>query len=94
MRPILFSRIVVRIWVGVVLVLPVASEAVAQPLTIRLDQFLQLAQIAGTGGQAKQLIQQGNVSVNGEIETRRRRQLRVGDQVAVGDELLEVELES
>ncbi|MBQ17411.1 MAG: hypothetical protein CMJ65_09830 [Planctomycetaceae bacterium] len=37
MRPILFSRIVVRIWVGVVLVLPVASEAVAQPLTIRLD---------------------------------------------------------
>ncbi len=65
-----------------------------KPLTIRLDQFLQLAQIAGTGGQAKQLIQQGNVSVNGEIETRRRRQLHVGDQVAVGDELLEVEMES
>jgi ribosome-associated protein len=66
----------------------------SKPLTIRLDQFLQLAQIAGTGGQAKQLIQQGNVSVNGEIETRRRRQLHVGDQVAVGDELLEVEMES
>ncbi|MDE0735869.1 MAG: RNA-binding S4 domain-containing protein [Pirellulaceae bacterium] len=66
----------------------------SKPLTIRLDQFLQLAQIAGTGGQAKQLIQQGNVSVNGEIETRRRRQLHVGDQVVVGDELLEVEMES
>lgn len=71
-----------------------SEPAESKPLTIRLDQFLQLAQIAGTGGQAKQLIQQGNVSVNGEIETRRRRQLHVGDQVAIGDELLEVEMES
>jgi ribosome-associated protein len=71
-----------------------SEPADSKPLTIRLDQFLQLAQIAGTGGQAKQLIQQGNVSVNGEIETRRRRQLHVGDQVAIGDELLEVEMES
>lgn len=61
--------------------------------TIRLDQFLKLAQIVTSGGEAKQLIQQGNVTVNGELETRRRRQLQVGDQVAVGDELLEVELE-
>jgi len=71
-----------------------SEPADSKPLTIRLDQFLQLAQIAGTGGQAKQLIQQGNVSVNGQIETRRRRQLQVGDQVAIGDELLEVEMES
>ncbi|MCP3695051.1 MAG: RNA-binding S4 domain-containing protein [Planctomycetaceae bacterium] len=71
-----------------------SESADSKPLTIRLDQFLQLAQIAGTGGQAKQLIQQGNVSVNGKIETRRRRQLHVGDQVAIGDELLEVEMES
>ena len=71
-----------------------SEPADSKPLTIRLDQFLQLAQIAGTGGQAKQLIQQGNVSVNGQIETRRRRQLQVGDQVAICDELLEVEMES
>ncbi len=62
--------------------------------TIRLDKFLQLAQIVGSGGQAKHLIQNGQVTVNGEVETRRRRQLQPGDQVAVGDELLEVELES
>ena len=62
--------------------------------TIRLDQFLQLAQIVGSGGQAKHLIQNGEVTVNGEVETRRRRQLQPGDQVVVGDELLEVELES
>ncbi|WP_166820463.1 RNA-binding S4 domain-containing protein [Thalassoroseus pseudoceratinae] len=47
--------------------------------TIRLDQFLKLAGIVGTGGQAKLLIQDGQVMVNGEIETRRRRQLRPGD---------------
>ena len=62
--------------------------------TIRLDKFLQLAQIVGSGGQAKRLIQNVQVTVNGEVETRRRRQLQPGDQVAVGDELLEVELES
>jgi len=62
--------------------------------TIRLDKFLQLAQIVGSGGQAKHLIQNGQVTVNGEVETRRRRKLQPGDQVAVGDELLEVELES
>ena len=62
--------------------------------TIRLDQFLQLGHIVASGGQAKHLIQNGQVTVNGEVETRRRRQLQPGDQVAVGDELLEVELES
>ena len=64
----------------------------AQPPTIRLDQFLKLAQVVGSGGQAKQLIQGGQVSVNGQLETRRRRQLKPGDQVTIGDELLEVEL--
>jgi|TARA_Y100000814_G_scaffold276667_1_gene237060 ribosome-associated protein len=62
--------------------------------TIRLDQFLQVAQIVGSGGQAKHLIQNGQVTVNGEVETRRRRQLRPGDQVVIEDETWEVELES
>ena len=70
------------------------DQADQQLPTIRLDQFLQLGQIASSGGQAKHLIQNGQVTVNGEVETRRRRQLQPGDQVAVGDELLEVELES
>tara|TARA_B100000686_G_C16250288_1_gene694104 strand:- start:114 stop:335 length:222 start_codon:yes stop_codon:yes gene_type:complete len=62
--------------------------------TIRLDQFLQVAQVVGSGGQAKHLIQNGQVTVNGEVETRRRRQLRPGDQVVIEDETWEVELES
>ena len=54
--------------------------------TIRLDQFLKLAGVAGTGGQAKLLIQAAEVHVNGEIETRRRRKLRPGDRVVAGGE--------
>ena len=54
--------------------------------TIRLDQFLKLSGAAGTGGQAKVLIQAGQVTVNGEVETRRRRKLRPGDRVIAGGE--------
>ena len=57
--------------------------------TIKLDQFLKLAQVVQTGGQAKQLIQGGYVSVNGIVETRRGRKLQVGDRVEVdGEELV------
>jgi len=70
------------------------SDADQDLPTIRLDQFLQVAQIVGSGGQAKHLIQNGHVAVNGEVETRRRRQLRPGDQVVIEDETWEVELES
>ena len=58
---------------------------------IQLDQFLKLQGIAGTGGQAKMLIQGGEVRVNGEMETRRRRKLKLGDVVEVGDERIVVE---
>ena len=49
--------------------------------TIKLDQFLKLANLVGTGGEAKMLIQGGEVFVNGEVETRRGRKLRDGDTV-------------
>jgi len=49
---------------------------------IRLGQFLKLADLAGTGADAKTLISSGGVTVNGEPETRRGRQLAKGDVVA------------
>ena len=49
-----------------------------------LDQFLKLTSIAETGGHAKVLIQGGEVKVNGETETRRRRKLAPHDVVEVG----------
>ena len=53
--------------------------------TIRLDHFLQACGVE-TGGQAKQLIQNGNVLVNGEVETRRRKKLKAGDEVEFAGE--------
>lgn len=50
---------------------------------IKLDQFLKLKQIVATGGQAKMLIQDGLVYVNGEVETRRGRKLAIGDWVEI-----------
>jgi ribosome-associated protein len=57
---------------------------------ITLGQALKVINVAGTGGEAKVLIQAGEVQVNGEVETRRGRKLQEGDVVEVGDEKLEV----
>jgi ribosome-associated protein len=55
-----------------------------------LGQALKAADLVGSGGEAKVVIQGGVVRVNGEVETRRGRRLREGDVVEVGDERLEV----
>jgi ribosome-associated protein len=53
--------------------------------TIRLGQFLKLADLIDVGGDAKALLAQSIVAVNGEVESRRGRQLVRGDIVTVGD---------
>jgi ribosome-associated protein len=58
--------------------------------TIRLGQFLKLADLVDTGADAKPLLLEGAVLVNGEPETRRGRQLAPGDIVTVGDETVRV----
>ncbi|BAZ83482.1 MAG: RNA-binding S4 domain-containing protein [Sphaerospermopsis kisseleviana] len=50
---------------------------------IKLDQFLKFVGIASTGGQAKIMIVNGEVKVNGEVETRRGRKLLEDDTVTV-----------
>jgi ribosome-associated protein len=58
--------------------------------TIRLGQLLKLAGIADSGADAKALLAEGLVSVNGEPEARRGRQLHPGDEVIAGDEAVRV----
>ncbi len=55
-----------------------------------LGQALKAASLVGSGGEAKVLIQAGEVAVNGEVETRRGRRLEGGDVIEVGDERLEI----
>lgn len=60
--------------------------------TLTLAAALKLAGFADTGGQAKRMIQAGDVLVNGSVETRRKHKLRPGDEVTVDDETFVVEL--
>ena len=57
---------------------------------ITLGQALKAANLVGSGGEAKVLVQAGEVLVNGEVETRRGRQLKEGDVIEVGEERLEI----
>jgi ribosome-associated protein len=58
--------------------------------TIRLGQFLKLADLVDSGADAKPLLAEGAVTVNGEPESRRGRQLRKGDVVVIGDRSVRV----
>ena len=58
--------------------------------SIRLGQLLKLAGLIDTGSDAKMLLDDGLVRVNGEVERRRGRQLRIGDVVALGGESVRV----
>jgi ribosome-associated protein len=57
---------------------------------IRLGQLLKLSNLAESGADARDLLLESEVTVNGEVETRRGRQLHRGDVVAIGDEALRV----
>lgn len=58
--------------------------------SIRLGQFLKLADLIDLGAEVKPLMMQGAVLVNGEVETRRGRQLVKGDVVTLGEDAVRV----
>lgn len=59
---------------------------------IKLDQFLKWQGAVESGGTAKMRIAEGEVKVNGEVETRRGRKLREGDRVSLDEEQWTVHL--
>jgi len=52
---------------------------------IELNKLLKMLNLVGSGGEANFLISEGEVVVNGEIETRKRKKLRVGDKIIFGE---------
>lgn len=58
---------------------------------IQLDQFLKFHGLVSTGGQAKVVIQGGEVLLNGVVETRRKKKLKPGDKVTFRNRTLVVE---
>ena len=57
---------------------------------IKLDQLLKFAGLVMTGGEAKEVVTEGYVSVNGEVCTMRGKKIRPGDRVSFDGEELEV----
>lgn len=54
---------------------------------IKLDSLLKFAGVVGTGGEAKDAVQSGDVIVNGEVCTMRGKKIRPGDVVELGGEI-------
>ena len=57
---------------------------------IKLQDLLKFANLVSTGGEAKERIQAGEVTVNGEVCTMRGKKLRPGDKVTLDDLCVEV----
>ncbi len=67
-----------------------AQEIPIRGTTIRLGQLLKLAGIVDSGADARELLSAERVTVNGEAESRRGRQLHPGDMVEAGGHALRV----
>ena len=57
---------------------------------IKLDQFLKLSGITGTGGESRVFISENEIYVNGELEERRGRKLRQDDLIKIGGETYKI----
>lgn len=57
---------------------------------IELIKLLKYSGIAGTGGEAKMMVDEGEVQVNDQIEHRKRAKLKIGDKVEVRGQIINV----
>ena len=58
---------------------------------IELIKLLKVTNMCGSGGEAKHIVDEGEVKLNGEIESRKRAKLRVGDKIEVFNEVIIIE---
>ena len=71
---------------------PTPRAVVVRAVPIELCQFLKFGGLTGTGGEAKQVISQGLVLLNGVVETQKRKKLLAGDQVIYDGQTLLVQV--
>ena len=69
---------------------PTVVSVRAEP--IELCQLLKFAGLTDSGGEAKQVIANGQVQLNGIVETQKRKKVHAGDRVTYGAETLLVRL--
>lgn len=68
----------------------VPKDVLIKEMPIELCQFMKFGGLTQSGGEAKQLISEGLVLVNGVVETRKRRKLSAGDQVSFSGQVIVV----
>lgn len=66
--------------------------AVIRESPTELYKILKFENIAGSGGEAKYMIADGMVKVNGEIETRKRKKILPGDVIQIEETMIEIQL--
>lgn len=71
---------------------PASRDVIVREVPIELCQFIKFGGLADSGGAAKQLVAEGSVQVNDVVETRKRKQLVVGDRVTIEGETIVVRL--
>ena len=74
-----------------------ASEKASRTIPVRAEpielcQLLKFAGLADNGGAAKAIISEGQVLLNGVVETQKRKKVMGGDRVTLGDETILVKL--
>ena len=60
--------------------------------TVELYKILKFEGMVNSGGQAKSVIEEGLVSLNGKVETQKRKKIVSGDVIALWDETIKVRL--
>jgi ribosome-associated protein len=73
---------------------PQSRVVPVREVPIELCAFIKFGGLADSGGEAKQMIAEGGVLLNGAVETRKRKQLVVGDRVTVDGDTIVVSLEA
>ena len=71
---------------------PIPLPVVVREVPIELCQFLKFGGLTGTGAEAKQVISQGLVTLNGVVETQKRKKLLLGDKVSFDGKTIVVAL--
>ncbi len=69
-----------------------ARPVKVRQVPIELCQFIKFGGLAASGGEAKQLVAEGRVQLNGVVEKQKRKKLAAGDRVALQGQTLVVEL--
>ena len=69
-----------------------SRDVVVREVPIELCQFIKFGGLTDSGGEAKQLIAEGSVLLNGTVEKQKRKKLAAGDRVTVGGQTLVVKV--